>query len=62
MKRRLVSIMERPTKDQIYDNVRFKLGAFHKRFWENKSEGLVQSTIKAGQIVAMASNMKSITR
>ena len=54
--------MELPTKDQIYDNVSFKLGAFHKRFWENKSEGLIQSTLKAGQIVTMASNMKSITR
>jgi hypothetical protein len=54
--------MELPTKDQIYDNVSFKLGAFHKRFWENKSEGLIQSTLKAGQIVAMASHMKTITR
>jgi len=54
--------MELPTEDQIYDNISFKLGAFYKRFWENQTQGLEQSTRKAGEIVALSSNMKSITR
>lgn len=33
MKRGIRTIMEYPTKDQIFDSVSFKLGAFYKRFW-----------------------------
>ena len=54
--------MELPTEDQIYDNISFKLGAFYKRFWENQTQGLEQSTRKAGEIIAFASKMKTITR
>jgi hypothetical protein len=54
--------MELPTEDQIYDNISFKLGAFYKRFWQNQTQGLEQSTRKAGEIIAMASKMQSITR
>jgi hypothetical protein len=62
MKRGIRTIMEVPTKDQIFDNVSFKLGAFYKRFWENKTEGLKQNTRKAGEIVALAENMQQICR
>jgi hypothetical protein len=47
-----------PTKDQIYDNVSFKLGAFYKRFWQNSEEVYKQNTRKAGEIVALAENMQ----
>lgn len=62
MKRGIRTILEVPTKDQIYDNVSFKLGAFYKRFWENKVEGLKQNTRKAGEIIALAENMQEISR
>jgi hypothetical protein len=62
MKRGIKSIMEVPTKDQIYDNVSFKLGAFYKRYWENKVEGLKKSTRKAGEIIALAENMQQTSR
>lgn len=58
MKRGIRTILEVPTKDQIYDNVSFKLGAFYKRFWQNKFEGLKQSTRKAGEMIALAENMR----
>ena len=62
MKRGIYSIMLVPTKDQIYDNVSFKLGAFYKRFWENKYDGLKQNTRKAGEIIALAENMQQTAR
>jgi len=62
MKRTIRSIMEVPTKDQIYDNVSFKLGTFYKRFWENKTDYLKQNTRKAGEIVALAECMQQIAR
>lgn len=48
MKRKLETIMELPTQDQIFDNVSFKLGAFYKRFWRNKFKGIKQNTRKPG--------------
>lgn len=62
MKRNIRTIMEYPTKDQVFDSVSFKLGAFYKRFWENKYEGLKQNTKKAGEIIALAEKMHEITR
>jgi hypothetical protein len=58
MKQTIRNIMEVPTKDQIFDNVSFKLGAFYKRFWENKFDGLKQNTRKAGEIVTMAEKVQ----
>jgi hypothetical protein len=58
MRQRIRNIMEVPTKDQIYDNVSFKLGAFYKRFWENKTDYLKQDACKAGEIVTLAEKMK----
>jgi hypothetical protein len=62
MKQRLRNIMEVPTKDQIYDNVSFKLGAFYKRFWDNNVSFLKKNTRKAGQIIALSENMQKVSR
>jgi hypothetical protein len=63
MRQKIRTIMEIPTKDQIYDNVSFKLGAFMKRFWENRPDDLFKmNTRKAGHILALAENMQQISR
>lgn len=54
--------MEAPTKDQIYDHVSFKLGAFYKRFWDNNLDSLKKNTRKAGQIIALSENMQKMCR
>jgi hypothetical protein len=50
--------MEVPTKDQIYDNVSFKLGAFYKQYQKNKYDELNKYTRKAGEIIALSENMQ----